>query len=64
MCRLDGDRCRHVWTATPSMNLLFAQRIMNRYRVNQLPVVSEHGEDEGRQLVGLLDTECIKLACR
>lgn len=46
------------------MSLLFAQRIMNRYSVNQLPVVSEHGEDEGGHPVGLLDRECIELACR
>ncbi|RWR73849.1 chloride channel protein CLC-e isoform X1 [Cinnamomum micranthum f. kanehirae] len=59
-----GDILEFSKVATPSMNLLFAQRIMNRYRVNLLPVVSEHGEDEGRHLVGLLDRECIKLACR
>ncbi|XP_058069417.1 chloride channel protein CLC-e isoform X2 [Magnolia sinica] len=65
MCNLDGEGCREVWTITPSMSLLFAERIMTRYSVNQLPVVSEHVEDrKGGHLVGLLDRECINLACR
>lgn len=64
MCHLDGEKCRVVWTATPSMNLLYAQRMMNRYNTNQLPVVSEHDDKQGHHPVGVLDRECIKLTCR
>ncbi|GAB2295785.1 hypothetical protein Dimus_029941 [Dionaea muscipula] len=64
MCSLDGNNCRVPGTATPSMNLLSADKIMTRYRLNQLPVVSEHGPDSREHLVGIIDRECIMLACR
>ncbi|OVA15769.1 CBS domain [Macleaya cordata] len=64
MCNLSEEKCRVLWTATPDMNLLSAQGIMNTLGVNQLPVVSEHVEDYSGNPVGLLDRECIDLACR
>ncbi|KAM7479537.1 hypothetical protein LguiA_027750 [Lonicera macranthoides] len=60
LCCSNGEKCRVSWTATPSMNLLSAQMIMDRHDMGQLPVVKDH-----RALpVGLLDRECINLACR
>lgn len=64
MCSLDGKKCRVPWAATPGMNLLSAQMLMKKHGVNQVPVVTEHLEDHGGHLVGLLDTECISLTCR
>ncbi|CAB4321387.1 unnamed protein product [Prunus armeniaca] len=64
MCSLNGEVCQAPWTATPSMNLLSAQNIMNRYGMNQIPVVTEHVQDHRAHLVGLLDRECISLTCR
>uniref|UniRef100_A0A2N9J4A5 Chloride channel protein n=1 Tax=Fagus sylvatica TaxID=28930 RepID=A0A2N9J4A5_FAGSY len=64
ICSLDGEICQVPWTATPSMDLLSAQMIMNKYGLNQVPVVKEHVEDRGGHPVGLLDTECISLTCR
>ncbi|XP_024933382.3 chloride channel protein CLC-e isoform X2 [Ziziphus jujuba] len=64
MCSMDGEICRVPWVATPSMNLLSAQMIMNRHGMNELPVVIEHHEDQRGHLVGLLDRECISLTCR
>ncbi|XP_020526242.1 chloride channel protein CLC-e isoform X1 [Amborella trichopoda] len=61
----NGGRYSKLWTATPSMTLFSAQRIMNKYDLNQLPVVSEHSEScKGGRLLGLLDRDCIHLACR
>lgn len=63
ICHLKGNNCK-VWTATPDMTLLAAERIMNANGVNQLPVVSEHINRHKRgDLVGLLDRECISIAC-
>lgn len=64
MCSLDGEACRVPWAATPSMDLLSVQIIMNRRGMNQVPVVTEQFEDNGGNLVGLLDRECISLTCR
>lgn len=64
MCSSDGEACKVPWTATPSMDLFSAQNIMNRYEVNQIPVVTEHSQDQRGHLVGLLDRECISLTCR
>ncbi|KAM5562869.1 chloride channel protein CLC-e [Rosa sericea] len=64
MCSSDGEVCKVPWTATPSMDLFSAQNIMNRYEVNQIPVVTEHSQDQRGHLVGLLDRECISLTCR
>lgn len=51
-------------TVTPSMNLLSAHLIMSRCGMSQLPVIYEHVEDRQGQPVGILDRECISLACR
>ncbi|XP_057971992.1 chloride channel protein CLC-e isoform X2 [Malania oleifera] len=64
VCSFSSKRCQASWTATPSMDLLSARMIMTKHGISQLPVVSEHVEDHGGHLVGLLDTECIALACR
>lgn len=64
MCSLNGEICRVPWTATPSMDLLSAQFSMNKYGMNQVPVVKEHVEDYRGHPVGLLDAECINLTCR
>lgn len=54
-----------MWTATPEMKLVTAESIMDSHGANHLPVVSQHidGQESG-QLVGLLDRECISIACR
>lgn len=64
MCTLNGEKCRVLCTATPAMDLLSAQTVMDRHSVSQIPVVSEHVEDHKGHLVGLLDRECISVACR
>ncbi|RXH87834.1 hypothetical protein DVH24_034734 [Malus domestica] len=45
MCSSDGEVCRVPWTATPAMTLLSAQNIMNKYGMNQIPVVTQHVQD-------------------
>ncbi|XP_024017675.1 chloride channel protein CLC-e [Morus notabilis] len=64
MCSLDGEKCRIPWAATPSMDLLSVNIIMNRRGLNQVPVVREQFEDHRGHLVGLLDRECISLTRR
>lgn len=64
MCSADGETCCVPCTATPNMNLLSALILMDRYGVNQVPVVMEHIPGQRGQLVGLLDRESIILACR
>lgn len=64
MCTLDGEICGVPWTATPGMDLLSAQIIMNKHGVSQVPVVLEHVEDHRGHPVGLLDVESIDLTCR
>ncbi|KAL5562275.1 hypothetical protein UlMin_032022 [Ulmus minor] len=59
-----GEICRVPWVATPSMDLLSVQMIMNRRGMDEVPVVTEQFEDRGGHLVGLLDKECINLTCR
>ncbi|CAK9142835.1 unnamed protein product [Ilex paraguariensis] len=60
----NSEKHQGSWTVTPSMNLLSAQIIMNRRGMSQLPVISEHVADRRGLPVGLLDRECITLACR
>ncbi|ONK68803.1 uncharacterized protein A4U43_C05F16190 [Asparagus officinalis] len=60
ICHVQGNKCQ-VWTATPDMTLLAAKKIMDSHGVNQLPVISDHND---RHLIGLLDKECINIACR
>lgn len=64
MCSSDGEVCNVPGTATPSMDLFSAQNIMNRYEMNEIPVVTEHPQDQRGHLVGLLDRDCISLTCR
>lgn len=64
MCSLDGENCRVPWAATPGMDLLSVQIIMNRRGMNQVPVVREQFVDHRGHLVGLLDRECISLTRR
>ncbi|GAB4834136.1 hypothetical protein Ancab_032399 [Ancistrocladus abbreviatus] len=64
ICSFDGEKCQVLGTVTPSMDLLSADRIMTRYHLSQLPVVSEHDQDSSRHPVGVIDRECIRLACR
>ncbi|KAF4373927.1 hypothetical protein F8388_007833, partial [Cannabis sativa] len=64
MCSLDGGNCRVPWAATPSMDLLYVQMIMNKRGIDEVPVVTEQFEDHRGHLVGLLDRECISLTQR
>ncbi|KAL6214219.1 hypothetical protein ACLB2K_013657 [Fragaria x ananassa] len=64
MCSSDGEVCNVPGTATPSMDLFSAQNIMNRYEMNEIPVVTEHPQDQRGHLVGLLDRDCISLTFR
>ncbi|XP_068648432.1 chloride channel protein CLC-e [Aristolochia californica] len=64
ICYLDTEKCQQVWTITPTMNLLYAQKIMNRHGLDQLAVVSDKANDHRPHPVGLLDRECITLTCR
>ncbi|GMH09684.1 hypothetical protein Nepgr_011525 [Nepenthes gracilis] len=64
ICSLDGEKCGVLGTVTPSMDLLSADIIMTRYSLSQLPVVSEHGGDNRGHPVGIIDRECIRLACK
>ncbi|PON75175.1 Chloride channel, voltage gated [Parasponia andersonii] len=64
MCSLEGEKCRVPWAATPSMDLLYVQIIMNKRGMNQVPVVTEQFEDQQGHLVGLLDRESISLTRR
>lgn len=64
ICQLEANKCQ-IWTATPDMTVLTAERIMDSHGVNQLPVVSEHTNNHARgNLIGLLDRECISIVCR
>ncbi|KAL2903329.1 Chloride channel protein CLC-e [Bienertia sinuspersici] len=63
-CSLDGNKHEMLWTATPDMDLLSAEIIMNKNGLSQLPVVSEVGQGRRGKPVGIIDMQCIKLACR
>ncbi|XP_058201942.1 chloride channel protein CLC-e isoform X2 [Rhododendron vialii] len=64
VCAMHNEKCQMLWTVTPGMNLFSARMIMNRHGVCHLPVIIEHVEDQRGLPVGLLDRECIILACR
>lgn len=54
-------------TIFPDMSLKQAWRAMQPRGLQQLPVVARGGkrwQERGRKLVGLLDRDCIKRACR
>ncbi|XP_072078228.1 chloride channel protein CLC-e isoform X4 [Arachis hypogaea] len=59
LCLLNGGVCSIPWTATPDMELSYAQMTMNKYGVNQVPVVRNiHGR---AYPVGILDPDSISL---
>ncbi|XVE66441.1 hypothetical protein DITRI_Ditri08aG0080100 [Diplodiscus trichospermus] len=64
ICSADGAKCKLSWTAMPTMDILYAKTVMNKYGLSQVPVISEHVKDGRGQPVGLLDRECISLTCR
>uniref|UniRef100_A0A803LE26 Chloride channel protein n=1 Tax=Chenopodium quinoa TaxID=63459 RepID=A0A803LE26_CHEQI len=63
-CSHDGEKDEVLWTATPDMDLLSAEIIMIRHGLSQLPVISEVGEGCRGKPVGIIDMQCIELACR
>ncbi|KAI3941831.1 hypothetical protein MKW92_020372 [Papaver armeniacum] len=64
MCDLKEGKCRVLWTATLDMNLLSVESVMDTLGINQLPVVTKHVQGYRGYPVGLIDKECINLACR
>lgn len=62
LCLLDGGICSVPWTATPDMELRFAQMIMKEHGVDQVPVVRNIYEKT--YPVGILDPDSINLTCR
>ncbi|KAJ1415638.1 Chloride channel, voltage gated [Sesbania bispinosa] len=62
LCLLNGGICSVPWTATPDMELRYAQMIMKENGVNQVPVV--RNIFERRYPVGILDPDSISLTCR
>nr|CAD1839301.1 unnamed protein product [Ananas comosus var. bracteatus] len=66
VCKIKGDKWKSAWIGTPDMSLSTAERIMDLRGVNQLPVVVSqniNGESKG-YLIGLIDRECISIACK
>lgn len=64
VCSSNGNKCRVPCTVTPNTDLLSALTIMEKHGLSQLPVILRHVEDEGIHPVGILDRECINVACR
>jgi CBS domain-containing protein len=65
----DGETGEEIDLVTifPDMSLKQAWRLMQPRGLQQLPVVARGGkrwQERGRKLVGLLDRDCIKRACR
>ncbi|KAG8055709.1 hypothetical protein GUJ93_ZPchr0001g32127 [Zizania palustris] len=59
-----ATKCK-IRSVTPQMPLTTAEKIMNSHRVDQLPVVSEHVDNENRGLLaGFVDREGIAIARR
>ncbi|RZB66693.1 Chloride channel protein CLC-e isoform B [Glycine soja] len=61
-CLLNGEICSVPWTATPDMELHYAQMIMKERRFNHVPVV--RNIYERTYPVGIIDPESISLTCR
>ncbi|XP_061367374.1 chloride channel protein CLC-e [Gastrolobium bilobum] len=61
LCLLNGGICTVPWTATPDMELRYAQMIMKKHGVNQVPVV--RNIYERAYPVGILDPDSISLTC-
>ncbi|KAM7272755.1 hypothetical protein ACFE04_027418 [Oxalis oulophora] len=64
MCLLDCGNCRVPWAATPNLDLLYAEMMMNRNGANQVPVILEHDKEYRGNPIGILDRECINLTSR
>ncbi|KAK4340534.1 hypothetical protein RND71_041996 [Anisodus tanguticus] len=64
VCSSNGNKCRVSCTVTPNTDLLSALTLMEKHGLSQLPVILRHVEDEGIHPVGILDRECINVACR
>ncbi|XP_022763849.1 chloride channel protein CLC-e isoform X3 [Durio zibethinus] len=64
ICSPDGAKCKVPWAATPTMDILSAEMIMNKHGLSQVPVMSEHVKGCQGRPIGLLDRECISLTCR
>lgn len=64
LCSSSDEICEVSWTVTPSMSLFSAHCIMNSYGISRLLVLLEHKERYRGLPVGLVDRECINLACR
>ncbi|KHN46859.1 Chloride channel protein CLC-e [Glycine soja] len=60
-CLLNGEICSVPWTATPDMELHYAQMIMKERRFNHVPVV--RNIYERTYPVGIIDPESISLTC-
>ncbi|KAL8129457.1 hypothetical protein V2J09_018612 [Rumex salicifolius] len=63
MCS-DGSKCNIPWTITPNVDIFTAQMLMVSHNLSQLPVVLDNISQSSRHPVGVLDMECIRLACR
>ncbi|XP_009758606.1 chloride channel protein CLC-e isoform X1 [Nicotiana sylvestris] len=64
VCSSKGNKCRVSCTVTPNTDLLSALTLMEKHDLSQLPVILGDVEDEGIHPVGILDRECINVACR
>ncbi|CAJ1971655.1 unnamed protein product [Sphenostylis stenocarpa] len=58
LCLLNGEICSVPWTATPDMELFYAQMIMKERGFNQVPVV--RNICERTYPVGIIDPESIR----
>ncbi|XP_010530979.1 PREDICTED: chloride channel protein CLC-e [Tarenaya hassleriana] len=61
ICSLNGGKCNVRWTVTPDMDLLSAQKIMDKHKLSHVPVVSGSIDAHRMLPVGLLDRECITI---
>ncbi|KAK7258283.1 hypothetical protein RIF29_23854 [Crotalaria pallida] len=61
LCLLNGGVCSVPWTATPDMELLYAQKIMKKHGVDRVPVV--RNSYERAYPVGILDGDSISITC-
>ncbi|KAM3292024.1 chloride channel protein CLC-e [Capsicum chacoense] len=64
VCSSNGNKCRVSCTVTPNTDLFSALTLMEKHGLSQLPVIQRHVKDEGIHPVGILDRECINIACR
>eukprot|EP00850_Spirogloea_muscicola_P016272 SM000131S26702 [mRNA] locus=s131:116549:119936:+ [translate_table: standard] len=55
---------KNLVTASPSMTLQSAQRLMVPRGLRQLPVIDSSASDDLKLVIGILDRDAIRLACR